>query len=127
MQKKRVTAGCSADRALRLFPRSRRGSAIAERSMQLHRVSEQVNLVDSAADTLGARSLDTMFSEYVTEYREMAEQCLAFAASAWHVEAKTAWLELAQKWQRLAGRADKYSAEEPRRKRSRKVRSALLN
>jgi hypothetical protein len=68
-----------------------------------------------------------MFSEYVTEYREMAEQCLALAAAAWHVEAKTAWLDLAQKWRRLAERADKYAAEEPRRKRSRNFRSALLN
>jgi hypothetical protein len=68
-----------------------------------------------------------MFSEYVTEYREMAEQCLALAAAAWHVEAKTAWLELAGKWQRLAELADKYAAEEPRRKRSRKIHSALLN
>jgi hypothetical protein len=68
-----------------------------------------------------------MFSEFVTEYREMAEHCMALAASAWHVEAKTAWLDVAQKWQQLAELADKYAGEEAGRKRSRKGRSALLN
>jgi hypothetical protein len=38
-----------------------------------------------------------MFSEYANEYRDLAEQCMALAAAAAYVEAKTAWLELARK------------------------------
>ena len=40
--------------------------------------------------------------EYANDYREIAQQCLACAAAAWHVEAKTRWLELAERWRRLA-------------------------
>ena len=47
-----------------------------------------------------------MFSEYANEYREWAEHCLALAEGAAHPEAKTAWLELARKWQRVAEQAD---------------------
>jgi len=47
-----------------------------------------------------------MFSEYANEYREWAEHCLALAERAAHPEAKTAWLELARKWQRVAEQAD---------------------
>jgi hypothetical protein len=36
-----------------------------------------------------------MFPEYADEYREWAEQCLAFAAAAWRLEAKTACMALA--------------------------------
>jgi hypothetical protein len=68
-----------------------------------------------------------MLSEYGTEYHEMAEHCLALAAAAWHLEAKTAWLDLAQKWQQLAQLADKYAIEESSRERRRKGRSPLLN
>jgi hypothetical protein len=67
-----------------------------------------------------------MFSELATEYREMAEQCFVLAAAAWHLEAKTAWLDLAQKWLQLALLADKYAAEQPGQK-SRGGRSTLLN
>jgi len=38
-----------------------------------------------------------MFSEYANEYRELAEECVPFAAAALHVETKTAWLELVRK------------------------------
>ena len=68
-----------------------------------------------------------MLSEYGTEYHEMAEHCLALAAAAWHLEAKTAWLDLTQKWQQLAQLADKYAAEQSGRKRGRNIRNALLN
>jgi hypothetical protein len=68
-----------------------------------------------------------MFSELATEYREMAEQCFLLAAAAWHLEAKTAWLDLAQKWLLLAQLADKYAAEQSGRKRGRNIRNALLN
>ena len=67
-----------------------------------------------------------MVSELATEYREIAEQCLAFAGAAWHLEAKTAWLDLAQKWLQLALLADKYAAEQPGQK-SRGRPSTLLN
>jgi hypothetical protein len=40
--------------------------------------------------------------EHASDYREIAPQCSAFAAVDCHVEAKTGWLELAQKWRRLA-------------------------
>ena len=68
-----------------------------------------------------------MFSELATEYREMAEQCFLLAAAAWHLEAKTAWLDLAQKWQQLAQLADKYAVEEAGQEKRRKGRSPLLN
>src|SRR3954449_12763974 len=68
-----------------------------------------------------------MFSELATEYREMAEQCFLLAAAAWHLEAKTGWLDLAQKWLLLAQLANKYAAEQSGRKRGRNIRNALLN
>jgi hypothetical protein len=68
-----------------------------------------------------------MVSELATEYREIAEQCLAFAGAAWHLEAKTAWLGLAVKWLQLAQLADKYGAEQGGRKRRRNLRKPLLN
>ena len=68
-----------------------------------------------------------MVSELATEYREMAEQCLALAAAAWHLEAKTAWLDLAQKWLQLAQLADKYAAEQPGQKTRRNGGRSLLN
>ena len=58
-----------------------------------------------------------MFSDYANEYRDWAEKCSALAGDAWHVEAKTAWLQLAHKWQRLAELADKYAAQQARSKR----------
>jgi hypothetical protein len=66
-----------------------------------------------------------MVSELATEYREMAEQCFVLAATAWHLEAKTAWLDLAQKWQQLAQLADKYAVEESSRQRRRNGRPLL--
>src|SRR3954454_21481115 len=75
---------------------------------------------------LGASSSD-MLSEYATEYREIAERCMGLAAAAWHAEAKTAWLALAERWQQLALLADKYAAEEPRRNSSRNASPALRN
>jgi hypothetical protein len=51
-----------------------------------------------------------MVSELATEYREIAEQCVAFAAAAWHVEAKIRWLELAEKWRRLAEEVEGHAA-----------------
>jgi len=71
--------------------------------------------------------LATMVSELATEYREMAEQCLTLTAAARHFEAKTGWLDLAQKWLLLAQLADKYAAEQSGRKRGRNIRNALLN
>ena len=68
-----------------------------------------------------------MFSELATEYREMAEQCFLLAAAAWHLEAKTGWLDLAQKRLLLAQLANKYAAEQSGRKRGRNIRNALLN
>ena len=43
-----------------------------------------------------------MFSGSVDEYRAWAAQCLAMAARAKREEDKRAWLELAEKWRRLA-------------------------
>jgi hypothetical protein len=51
------------------------------------------------------------FLEYASEYRDLAEQCMAMAAAAWHVEAKTAWLDLARKWQRLGEEAEMRAAQ----------------
>jgi hypothetical protein len=53
-----------------------------------------------------------MFSEYANEYRDLAEQCLAFAAAAWRVEAKTRWLELASRWQSVAEEAEKLAVKQ---------------
>jgi hypothetical protein len=49
------------------------------------------------------------FLEYANEYRELAQQCLALAAAAWHVEAKTRWLELAER-RRLAEEVEGHAA-----------------
>ena len=53
-----------------------------------------------------------MFLEYTNEYRELAQQCLAFADAAEHVEAKTRWLELASRWQRAAEEAEKLAVKQ---------------
>ena len=58
-----------------------------------------------------------MFPEYADEYRGWAEQCLAFAAAAWRLEAKTAWLGLALKWQRLADKAEKLGKQQSQEER----------
>jgi hypothetical protein len=48
-----------------------------------------------------------MFPEYADEYRELAQQCLAFAGAAGNIGAKAEWLQLARNWQRLAEEAEK--------------------
>jgi hypothetical protein len=52
---------------------------------------------------------------------------LDVAAHAWLVEVKTAWLDLAQKWERLDELADKYAALKTRRKGSREMHGVQLN
>jgi hypothetical protein len=58
-----------------------------------------------------------MFPEYAGEYREWAEQCLTFAAAAWRLEAKTAWMAVALKWQRLADKADELGKQQSQEER----------
>ena len=41
------------------------------------------------------------------QYRDLAQQCLAFAAAASTAEAKAEWLQLPRKWQGLAEEAEK--------------------
>jgi hypothetical protein len=53
-----------------------------------------------------------MFLEYANEYRELAQQCLAFAGAAWNAGAKAEWLELARKWQRVAEEAEKLAVKQ---------------
>jgi len=59
-----------------------------------------------------------MFPEYADEYREWAEQCLAFAAAAWRLEAKTACMAIALKWQRLWDKADKLGKQQSQEERA---------
>jgi hypothetical protein len=58
-------------------------------------------------------STGSAYRPYADEYRELAEQRLAFAAAAWRIEAKTAWVALALKWQRLAEKAEKLAKQQP--------------
>jgi hypothetical protein len=46
-----------------------------------------------------------MFQDRADEYRAWAKQCLAMAARGGREEDKRTWLELADKWQRLAEEA----------------------
>ena len=58
-------------------------------------------------------STGSAYRPYADEYRELAEQRLAFAAAAWRIEAKTTWVALALKWQRLAEKAEKLAKQQP--------------
>jgi hypothetical protein len=62
---------------------------------------------DSAASILPL-SIDIALT---LDYREIAQQCLACAAAAWHVEAKTRWLELAERWRRLAEEVEGHATQ----------------
>jgi hypothetical protein len=48
------------------------------------------------------RDFKSVFQERADEYRAWAAQCHAMAAKAKSDEDKRPWLELAEKWQRLA-------------------------
>ena len=60
-----------------------------------------------------------MFEDRADEYRAWAAQCQAMAARAKSDEDKRPWLELAEKWQRLAvqaaNSASSQQAEQPHR------------
>jgi hypothetical protein len=58
-----------------------------------------------------------MFLEYTNEYRELAQQCLAFARAARNVGAKAEWLQLARNWQRVAEEAEKLPSSKSSRPR----------
>jgi hypothetical protein len=51
--------------------------------------------------------------EHTNEYRDLAEQCLAFAAAVLSVEAKAVLVELASKWRHLAELAAKNGGHQP--------------
>jgi hypothetical protein len=65
-----------------------------------------------------------MFEDRADEYRAWAAQCRAMAARAKGEKARTPWLELANKWQRLAdGVASDGPAQQAQQPQPRKISS----